>query len=50
VATAELKSSLAQFIASGRGLKSDQKSEAQSWLDDFCRTSGAAPFARNYDF
>ncbi len=40
VATAELKSSLAKFATFARSLKGDEKSEAQSFLDQFFRMLG----------
>jgi len=40
VATAELKSSLEKFVTFARGLKGDEKSEAQSFLDHFFRALG----------
>ena len=42
MATAELSSSLAQFAAFARSLKGDEKSEAQSFLDQFFRALGHA--------
>jgi len=40
VATAELSSSLAQFVAFTRSLKGDEKIEAQLFLDHFFRALG----------
>ena len=40
MATADLKSSLAQFATFARGLKGDEKSEAQTFLDHFFRALG----------
>ena len=40
VATAELQSSLAQFVTFARSLKGDEKSEAQLFLDHFFRALG----------
>ena len=40
MATAELQSSLAQFVSFARSLKGDEKSEAQIFLDHFFRALG----------
>lgn len=40
MATAELKSSLAQFVTFARSLKGDEKSEAQTFLDHLFRGLG----------
>jgi hypothetical protein len=40
VATAELKSSLQSFVTFARGLRGDEKSEAQTFLDHFFRALG----------
>ncbi|MDR3403161.1 MAG: N-6 DNA methylase [Chthoniobacter sp.] len=40
MATAELKSSLEKFVTFARGLKGDEKSEAQTFLDHFFRALG----------
>jgi hypothetical protein len=40
VATAELKTALAQFVTFARSLRGDEKSEAQSFLDHFFRALG----------
>jgi hypothetical protein len=42
VPAAELQSSLAQFVTFARSLKGDEKSEAQSFLDQFFRALGHA--------
>ena len=42
MATAELKSSLAAFVTFARGLKGDEKSEAQGFLERFFRALGHA--------
>ena len=40
MATAELKTSLAQFATFARALQGDEKSEAQTFLDHFFRALG----------
>ncbi len=40
MATAELQSSLAQFVTFAHSLKGDEKSEAQTFLDHFFRALG----------